>query len=1145
MTVMSLFGIYSALADSGLFDPDYYLAAHPEIAATRLDPLVHYIEEGARRGLRPHPEFDVAYYLEQCALSGERPENPLFHYLTVGAARGLRLARQAPPANAAAVTAPDDCMIYIDAPRLTNGAVPAPVVGSLAVAGWGLARAGVAAVDIAIDGVRLLSAHYGIPRPDVRAAYPASDGALRSGFAASIPYRSLPRGRHKVAVIMRDKVGQEARREFAIEVEGHADGTGPGALRRKMTQAEIDLDMRVLAARDWHPIFALLLPSGSDAPSIDRLRATLATLRDQAYRDWRLVVLLPDGAKVGLRARILDGFDELAARVTVAARPRNAPVGRFARSGVKDKRPVLVSVLRPGDALGCDALLELALASGRDREAEFVYGDDWRTDPHGVAAPFLKPDWSPDLLLSMNYVGRWCASPALLDRAGVTVATLLQNGDYDTVLRATEAARAIRHVPAVLFQPAAAEADEPAARGALAAALARRGIAGEVAPGAVPGSWRVRRTLATDATVSIIIPTRAARGLVRTCIETLRATTAHRNYEIVALDHIPEEAEEWKGWLATAADRVIAVDGEFNWSRFNNLAAERCRGAHLLFLNDDIEVTDPNWLDALLEHAQRDEVGAVGPMLLYPDRTIQHAGMFLAAPGIARHAFRFLAEHDPGYFGLAQMQRNVIAVTGACLLTRRAVFERAGGFDERHSIVNGDLDYCLRLWQQGLFTVYTPHARLIHHEGASRTGLADAYHAAAFAERWRSAFVAGDPYFHPALSIASDEVVPEPEPARVFAAGHPMFARADIKRILAVKLDHVGDCITALPALRRLKKHFPKSHLAVLAGPWAKDVWPLAECVDEVIEFALYHARSSLGMREVSAEDLAALQQRLAPRRFDLAVDLRKAPDTRRILHYTGARHLAGFEHGGRFAWLDVALEWDGDPQLVTKHQHVGDDLVNLVDAIATASEPDRTPIVRRPSGALRLPARLRDRLFAKPVVCVHPGAGTEMRQWPARHFADLIDLLIARQDVNIALVGGPDEAPVADAVRAAVAEPDRVVSLIGALGLADLPALLVRCALFVGNNSGPKHLAAGLGVPTVAVHSGVVDGVEWGPRGPAAVAVQRYMSCGPCYLEKKADCPRALACLTGLGAGDVYRICERLLPLTARRPRERRGARG
>src|SRR6266704_44681 len=132
--------------------------------------------------------------------------------------------------------------------------------------------------------------------------------------------------------------------------------------------------------------------------------------------------------------------------------------------------------------------------------------------------------------------------------------------------------------------------------------------------------------------------------------------------------------------------------------------------------HDDIEITDPEWLETLLAEAQRPEVGVVGPRLLYPDRRVQHAGMFLAALGQGRHAFRYAAEDDPGYFGLALTQRNVIAVTGACLLTRRETFEALGGFDETQAIVNNDLDYALRAWQSGLFNVYVPHATLIHHE---------------------------------------------------------------------------------------------------------------------------------------------------------------------------------------------------------------------------------------------------------------------------------------------------------------------------------------------------------------------------------------------------------------------------------------------
>ena len=158
---------------------------------------------------------------------------------------------------------------------------------------------------------------------------------------------------------------------------------------------------------------------------------------------------------------------------------------------------------------------------------------------------------------------------------------------------------------------------------------------------------------------------------------------------------------------------------DLNWSRFNNRGTELADGEYLLFLNDDIEVQQEGWLDALLEHAKRPEVGIVGPQLLYPNRKVQHAGIFLTTLGAGRHSFRFLAEDDPGYFGLALTQRNVIAVTGACMLIRRDTFDRIGGFDEAHEVVNNDVDCCLRVWRAGLNVVYTPYAQLIHHELAS------------------------------------------------------------------------------------------------------------------------------------------------------------------------------------------------------------------------------------------------------------------------------------------------------------------------------------------------------------------------------------------------------------------------------------------
>ena len=190
------------------------------------------------------------------------------------------------------------------------------------------------------------------------------------------------------------------------------------------------------------------------------------------------------------------------------------------------------------------------------------------------------------------------------------------------------------------------------------------------------------------------------------------------------------------------------------------------------------------------------------------------------------------------------------------------------------------------------------------------------------------------------------------------------------------------------------------------------------------------------------------------------------------------------------------------------------------------------------PTPTSELPAHVR-RLFDKPVVAIHPGAGNTTKQWPEEHFSALIDLLIERNDVNILIVGGPDEIEIADALMETVLCSDFVASMAGQTSLAMLPRLLAACVLYIGNDSGPKHIAAAMGLPTIGIHSGVVDAAEWGPVGERAVAVQRNMTCSPCYLAVAADCPRELACLHGLEVTHVHNLAETLLmrPIAAPKP--------
>lgn len=1153
-----LFVEYELLANSGLFDAAYYVRANPDVANSNVDPLMHYLERGCQERRDPSANFDTAYYLQSCASLGESPTNALVHYLTVGKSRGLTPIKDGPrvdssPQSAAPMNSAHSSeqelgfsrgmvpippsLLYVDIPRIVDGKAVTPANGGVSIIGWGHAAKGVSTIDIALDGVRITSARRSMRRPDVAAAHPELDNGLMSGFAAHLPPKVLSAGRHQVSVSMSDLDGRTARLDFLLEVQDISAHRGPWALRRKMTLAEVDHKLGSITRVAQRPRFRLCLTVDETRKSIAAARRTVRSLAGQKYLDWELQ-LAPTGARATrrkgaetLEARLFEGLDAASLRAKICD---DAPAVA-SRQRVKERLSkgirIFIVRLQSGDELGCDALLEFALAILREKGCDLFYSDELRTDPVTCeVTPFFKPDWSPDLHLSTNYLGRsWCADADLVARAGFPNGRFGGVADYELSLRLTEVAKGIGHISKVLHQRQDFRKDSPhRERRALVGALRRRRVAGAVRAGHLDGYYRIKRVL-KPGRVSIIIPTCAAGGHIKTCLETLRANTTYQDYEIVCIENIPPSERDWKDWVRGHADVVIETGEQFNWSRYNNEAARRAGGQYFLFLNDDVEIIEPDWLQSLLEQVQRPEVGIAGPLLVYPDRSVQQAGMMLDNHGRGRHGFRNLAEHDSGYFGLALAQRNVIGVTGACLITRRDTFESLGGFDEAHAVINNDLDFCLRAWRKGLINVYVPQARLIHHELASRSHLEEKYDPTKFHLLWREVIAAGDPYFNRNLSRDHEHFTIVREPVQVVHAGHPLFARSAIRRILVIKLDHIGDCITAFPAIRRLKQHFPQARISVLAGRATLAIWRAAPMIAEVLEFNFFHPRSGDGKMEVTSQELQGLTERLAAKRFDLAIDLRKQPDTRHLLAHSGADILVGFDHQGRFPWLDVALEWDEDVPLRTKHGHVSDDLIVLVEAVAAQSNPRRRPLAP-PKGHLSLPAAYQRLLFAKPLVCVHVAAGSSMRQWPPKHFAELIHLLLSRHRCHVALLGGEDDAGVTGRVFDLVGDGPNVFNLVCRLSLDELPKLLVRSALFVGNNSGPQHVAAGLGVPTVGIHSGVVDAREWGPLGPSALAVRRDMTCSPCFLEREEDCPRQLACLNELSVADVFDACSSIL---------------
>ena len=251
--------------------------------------------------------------------------------------------------------------------------------------------------------------------------------------------------------------------------------------------------------------------------------------------------------------------------------------------------------------------------------------------------------------------------------------------------------------------------------------------------------------------ISIIVPTKDNVKLLKTCIQSIETKSSYKNYEIIIIDNASKKSET-KEYLNNLKHKVLSYDKPFNFSRINNFAVENAQGEHVLFLNDDTEIISENWMDSMLEHSIKPNVGAVGVLLFYPNDTIQHAGVLIGVGGITSHAFEGLPRNNQGYKGLVNNIRECSAVTGACLMIKKSLFEQVGGFDENLAYSFNDVDLCLRLREKGYSVIYTPHAQLYHHGTASRPYTEDNSEIRYFVKRWRDMILKGDPYYDQDLS---------------------------------------------------------------------------------------------------------------------------------------------------------------------------------------------------------------------------------------------------------------------------------------------------------------------------------------------------------------------------------------------------------
>jgi O-antigen biosynthesis protein len=501
----------------------------------------------------------------------------------------------------------------------------------------------------------------------------------------------------------------------------------------------------------------LVMPVAGIDPAA--VRRTLHSLRRQRG-GWSLTVVTSEDQleEVGGLVRTRIGLRDRR-RIRVLGEEGPSSLRALLHLGLTADRGLPRALIFPGDVWAPDAV---ALLRAAVTPTNLVYADEDRELDDGTwAAPRFKPAFSPEFLLSSAYIGRPLAMGALVaDHLPDLVASDECALEHECALAAAQVADDVIHIAEVLCHRSDRVSTDapPTSLEHVREALGRSEPDATVVAGSAPGQYRIVRPAPFQVPVSIVIPFRDQPRLLRTCVDSIDDTTrGQSNLEFVLIDNGSTDPETLSlvERLEARSDVSVLTDASpFNWAALNNAGAQQARGEILLFLNNDIEAHQSGWLPALCAQALRPDVAAAGARLLYPDRRLQHCGLVVGLTGAAGHVLGGLAEGDPGYLRMAVTARECSAVTGACLATRREVFDALEGFDQALGVDLNDVDYCLRAGVRGLRTMYEPAAELIHHESPSRGTAGGVGDIVQFVDRWKGYIADGDRYFNPHLTRA-------------------------------------------------------------------------------------------------------------------------------------------------------------------------------------------------------------------------------------------------------------------------------------------------------------------------------------------------------------------------------------------------------
>ena len=525
----------------------------------------------------------------------------------------------------------------------------------------------------------------------------------------------------------------------------------------------------------YRPKISIITPVYN--PDIGWIKAVVESVLSQAYNNWELCIV--DASTKKDIKKYLQDCAKKDTRIKVKFLIENKGIAGNSNEALSIATGEYIGLLDHDDEISPDALYEVVKYL-QDNHADMIYSDEDKIDINGNRKDaFFKPDWSLDMFLSLMYTCHFgIYNKKIIDDIGGFRYGYDGSQDYDLVLRFVEKTNSIHHIPKILYHwrtvpgSVASTVDAKSyayvsAKSALTDYIRRNNIKGEILDGFWTGSYRLKRYLYGRPLVSIIIPTRDKADILKRCVQSILEKTDYDNYEIIVVNNNSVDKETldyFKSLKRIDNIRILDYSKEFNFSSINNFAVKNIKGDIVLFLNNDTEVISEGWMTAMLEHVQRDNVGAVGCKLLYPNKTVQHAGVILGLGGLAGHPHTGFPNIDNGYFGRINLIQNLSAVTAACMMMRKSVFEEVGGYDENIAVAFNDVDLCIKIREKGYLIVYTPYAELYHHESLSR-GYEDTPEKQErflgevkyLRGKWGKVIDRGDPYYNPNLILSKGD----------------------------------------------------------------------------------------------------------------------------------------------------------------------------------------------------------------------------------------------------------------------------------------------------------------------------------------------------------------------------------------------------